>query len=63
LNSSYQAKEDEMDRACGMHGGKNNAYRILAGTSEWKRPLGRLIHRLEYNIKMDLRETRWGVMD
>ena len=31
-----------------------NAYRILVGKSEGKRPLGRLRRRLEDNIKMDL---------
>jgi hypothetical protein len=31
-------------------------YRVLVGRPLGKRPLGRLRHRWEYNIKMDLRE-------
>jgi hypothetical protein len=37
-------------------GEKRNPYRVFAGTSEGKRPLGRLRHRWECNFKMDLRE-------
>jgi hypothetical protein len=33
-----------------------NAYTILVGKPEGKRPLGRPRHRWEDNIKMDLRE-------
>jgi hypothetical protein len=38
-------------------GEKINAYRILVGRPEGKRPLGRNRHRWWDNIKMDL---RWG---
>ena len=34
-----------------------NAYRVLVGKPEGKRPLGRLSRRWEDNIKMDLREV------
>ena len=34
-----------------------NAYRVLVGKPEGKRPLGRPRHRWEDNIKMDLREV------
>ena len=34
-----------------------NAYRVLVGKPERKRPLGRPRRRWEYNIKMDLREV------
>ena len=34
-----------------------NAYRVLVGKPESKRPLGRPRHRWEDNIKMDLREV------
>jgi hypothetical protein len=37
-------------------GEKRNAYRILVGKPEGKRPLGRPRCRRVYNIKMDLRE-------
>jgi hypothetical protein len=35
-------------------GEKRNAYRLLVGKPEGKRPLGRSIHRWADNIKMDL---------
>jgi hypothetical protein len=38
-----------------------NAYRVLVGKPEGKRPLERLRHRWEDGIKMDLKETGWGV--
>jgi hypothetical protein len=44
-------------------GEKMNAYRILVGKPEVKRPLGRPRCRWEDNIKMDLREIGWGGMD
>jgi hypothetical protein len=34
-----------MGGACRMHGEKRNAYRILVGKPEGKRPLGRLRRR------------------
>jgi hypothetical protein len=42
---------------------KRNAYRILVGKPEGKRPLGRPRRRWEHNIKMDLREMGCGGMD
>jgi hypothetical protein len=44
-------------------GVKMNAYRILMGEPEGKRPLGRPKRRLVDNIKMDLREIEWDGMD
>jgi hypothetical protein len=40
-----------------------NAYRILEGKPEGRRPLGRSRRRWVNNIKTNLRETRWGGMD
>jgi hypothetical protein len=40
-------------------GEKRNAYRILVGKPEGKRPLGRPRRRWEDNIRMDLREIGW----
>jgi hypothetical protein len=45
-----------MGRACSTYGEKSNAYSILVGKPEGKTPVGRPRHRLEDNIKMDLRE-------
>jgi hypothetical protein len=38
-------------------GEMRNAYKIFAGKPEKNRPLGRPRHRLEGNMKMDLRAT------
>jgi hypothetical protein len=44
-------------------GEKRNAYRILVGIPEGKKPLGRPRRRWVDNIKMDLRETGWDGVD
>jgi hypothetical protein len=44
-------------------GEKCNAYRILVGKPEGKRPLGRPRCRWVDNIKMILREIGWGGME
>jgi hypothetical protein len=44
-------------------GENRNAYRILVGKSERKRPLGRPRRRWVDNIKMDLREIEWDGVD
>jgi hypothetical protein len=41
---------------------KRNAYRILVGKPEGKRPLGRPRRRWLDNVKMDLREIGWYSM-
>jgi hypothetical protein len=48
---------------CSTNGEKRNAYRILVGKPEGKRPLGRPRRRWLNNIKMGFRETGWGGMD
>jgi hypothetical protein len=52
-----------MGKACSTNGRKRNAYRILVGKPEGMRPLGRPRRRWEDNIRMDLREIGWGVMN
>jgi hypothetical protein len=52
-----------MGRACSTNGSKRNAYRILVGKPEGKRPLGRPRQRSVGNIKMHLTEIRWDCMD
>jgi hypothetical protein len=44
-------------------GEKRNAYRILLGKPEGKRPLGRPRRRWVDNINMDLREIGWDGVD
>jgi hypothetical protein len=44
-------------------GYKRNAYRILVGNPEGKRPLGRPRRRLVDNIKMDLTGIKWDDKD
>jgi hypothetical protein len=44
-------------------GAKRNAYRILVGNPEGKRPLGRPRRRWVDNIKMNLREVGWDGED
>jgi hypothetical protein len=44
-------------------GDRRGVYKVLAGRSEGKRPLGRPSCRWEGNIKMDLLGMGWGGMD
>jgi hypothetical protein len=44
-------------------GKKSNAYRLLVGKPEGKRPLGRARRRWVDNNKMDLGEIGWSGMD
>jgi hypothetical protein len=52
-----------MGRICSTNREKRNAYRILVGKPEGKRPLGRPRRRLVDNIKMVLREIGLYGMD
>jgi hypothetical protein len=52
-----------MDRACSTNGDKRDAFRILVGNPEGKRPLGRPRRRWVNNNKIDLREMGWDGMD
>jgi hypothetical protein len=44
-------------------GEKRNAYGILVGRPEGRRPQGRPRRRSVDDIEMDLRKTGWGGMD
>jgi hypothetical protein len=48
-----------MGKACSTKGQKRNAYGILVGKPEGKRPLGKPRRRWVDNIEMYLRETGW----
>jgi hypothetical protein len=52
-----------MGMACSTNGEMRNAYRILVGNPEIKRPLERARRSWMDNIKIDLRETVWDGMD
>jgi hypothetical protein len=43
-------------------GEMRNAYSLLVGKPEGKRPVGRLRYIREDNIRMDLREIRWKML-
>jgi hypothetical protein len=45
------------------NGEKKNAYRLLVGKPEGRRPLDRLRCRWVDNINMDLGEMGWGGVD
>jgi hypothetical protein len=49
--------------ACSTKGEKRNAYRLLVGKPERKRPLGRPRRRWVDNVKMDVLEICWGDVD
>jgi hypothetical protein len=48
--------------ACSPNGEKRNAYRLLVGKPEGRRPLGRPRHRW-VDTEMDLLELGWGGVD
>jgi hypothetical protein len=52
-----------MGGPCSTNGEKINAYRLLVGKPEGKRPLGRRRRRWVDNIKMDLGEVGWSNVD
>jgi hypothetical protein len=50
-----------MGRECSTNGEKMNAYRILAGKVEGKRPVGRHRRRWKDNIKLHLKRDKLGL--
>jgi hypothetical protein len=51
----FQYKESRLKIQTQTQGGERDAYRILVGKTEVRITLGRLRHRWEDDIKMDLR--------
>jgi hypothetical protein len=49
-----------MGGSCSTNGENRNAYRLLVGKPEGKRPLGRPRRRWVDNIWTDLGDVRWG---
>jgi hypothetical protein len=52
-----------MVMTCSTNAAKRNAYRILVGKPEGRRPLGRPRLRLMNNIKVNVREIGLGSVD
>jgi hypothetical protein len=52
-----------MGGACSTNGEKKNAYMLLVGMPEGKRPLGRSRRWWVNNIRMDIVEVGWGDVD
>jgi hypothetical protein len=52
-----------MGGPCSTNGGKRNAYGLLVGKPEGKRPLGSPRRRWVDNIRTDLGEVGWGDVD
>jgi hypothetical protein len=52
-----------MGGPCSTNEEKRNAYRLLVGKPEGKRPLRRPRCRWVDNIRMDIREVGWGDVD
>jgi hypothetical protein len=57
------SEEDETGGSCSTNGEKRNAYWLLVGKPEGKRPLGRPRCRWVDIIRMDLEEVGWGDVD
>ena len=54
---------NEVGGVCSTYGERRDAYRVLVGKFEEKRPVGRPGCRWEDNIKMDLQEVRLWARD
>jgi hypothetical protein len=54
---------EEMVGSCSTNGEKRNAYRLLGGKPDGKRPLGRPRRTGVDNIRMDRGEVGWGDVD
>jgi hypothetical protein len=52
-----------MGGACGTHGSRRSAYRVLVRRPDVNRPLGRPTRRWKDNIKIDLQELGRGEVD
>jgi hypothetical protein len=56
-------EEDEMGGTCSTNGREEEAYGLLAGKSEGRRPVGRPERTWLDNSRMDLLEVGWGEVD
>jgi hypothetical protein len=53
----------EMGGACSTYGEWRGSYRVFVGKLEGERPLERSKRRREDNMKTDLQELEWGLID
>jgi hypothetical protein len=59
-----EVEKDEKGGSCSTRmGEKRNAYRLLVGKPEGKRPLRRPRRKWVDNIRMDAGDVGWGVVD
>jgi hypothetical protein len=58
-----KSRRMRLERHVARMGKKRNAYRLLVGKPEGKRPLGRPRRRWVHNIRMYLVEVGWGDVD
>jgi hypothetical protein len=58
-----QAEKDEMGLTCSTHGSDEKCVQYFGRKPEGKRPLGRPRRGWMDNIRMDLREIGWEVVD
>jgi hypothetical protein len=61
--SGDKIEKNVMGGALARMGERRGVYKVLVGKPEGKKPPGRPGRRWEDNIKMDLQEVGWGVMD
>jgi hypothetical protein len=58
-----KSRRNEMGRVCSTNGSEENAYRILVGKPERKRPLRRARRRWVNNVKIYLKNIGWDGID
>jgi hypothetical protein len=56
-------KETKMSKKCNTHRTEWNLYRIFVGKSKSERSLRITGHRWEIDIKINLKNVRWGGVD
>ncbi|MDR1277352.1 MAG: hypothetical protein LBK02_01225, partial [Treponema sp.] len=62
-STEIPSRRPQGDFKLGDTGEQRNAYRLLVGKPDGKRPLGRPRRRWVDNIRMDLGEVGWGDVD
>jgi len=58
-----QIEKNEIGGACSKYGGEGRVYRVLVGKPDGRKPLGRYRRGWKDNVKMDLREVKYGGTD